>query len=316
MMSNTPANDGNDFLGNMIRPFQLESSSIRGRIVRFNTVLQDILLPHDYPPKVKQLLGETITLCALLGSMMKFDGIFTLQISAKGPVTMLVADLTSAGAIRGCASFDREKIDAIKDVKALNDESHTQQLLGEGYITFTVDQGKNTERYQGIVELKGQSLIESVQHYFSQSEQINTSMKIAVGEQDNVWRSAGMILQQMPNDGGIDAPKPIEEATADDWNRSMILLQSCTEKELLSSQLNAHDILLRLFHEEGVRVFTPTPLIHKCRCSNEKVNNIFRMMTDEELNDMVVDGKIILTCEFCSKNYEFDEQDIKNKLSS
>lgn len=301
-----------EFSGNMIRPFQLETSSLRGRIVRFSTVLDDILKPHDYPEAVSQLLGETVTLCSLLSSMLKFEGIFTLQTSGDGPISMLVADVTSDGDIRGCASFNQERLDIVtKQLAAFSEDvaegsdNVLAQLLGKGYIAFTVDQGDKTDRYQGIVELKGNSLVECVQHYFSQSEQIDTGIRMAVGKRDGVWRSAGLMLQHMPNDGGINEVK-MSNQHEDDWRRSMILMQSCKDDELLAPDLNSHDILLRLFHEEGIRVFSPTPLQHQCRCSQQKVQNVCGMMSKEEQDEMVVEGKIILTCEFCSKDYELD----------
>ena len=163
-----------DFSGNIIRPFQLESSSLRGRIVRFNKVLSDIITPHDYPDIVNQMLSETITLCALLSSMLKYEGIFTLQTKGDGPISMLVVDMTSAGEIRGCASFDEERLKVVtkqlsafsKDVDESSD-NHLAQLLGKGYIAFTVDQEGQKDRYQGVVELQGKSLVDCVQHYFS-----------------------------------------------------------------------------------------------------------------------------------------------------
>lgn len=309
-----------DFSGNIIRPFQLESSSLRGRIVRFNDVLNDIVAPHEYPEVVSQLLAEMTTLCALLSSMLKYDGIFTLQTKGDGPIGMLVADMTSDGAIRGCASFDEKRLKVVtKQLAAFSDDvdessdNHLAQLLGKGYIAFTVDQGKNAELYQGIVELKGKSLVDCVQHYFAQSEQINTGIKMAASQRDGKWFSSGIMIQHMPEDGGIAGSAPVSNLDEDDWRRSMILMGSCTEEELLHPDLNSHEILVRLFHEEGVRVFEPIQLYHSCRCSDDKVENVVTMMSDEDRRDMVVDGKIILKCEFCSKDYKLDPKYINEK---
>lgn len=298
-----PPNNTEEFAGNIIRPFQLESSSFRGRIVRFNTVLDSILTGHSYPDIVSELLGEMVTLSALLSSMLKFDGVFTLQTSGNGPISMLVVDMTTSGDVRGCASFDEERLSALKN-PSFND------LIGEGYIAFTVDQGQNMERYQGIVELK-ESLLKSVEHYFTQSEQIKTDIKIAVGKEDGQWKSGGLMLQHMPAEGGHEGKekektkKDLDEQE-EDWSRASILMQSCKDEELLSDALNSHAILLRLFHEEGVRVFEPKPLQHQCRCSQDKVMNVYKMLSDEEREDMKQDGEVVLTCEFCSKKYKID----------
>jgi len=305
----------NDITGNVIRPFQLESSSLRGRIVRFDKVLDSILDAHDYPEVVSQLLAETTTLCALLSSMLKYDGIFTLQTQGDGPVSMLIADMTSDGAIRGCASFDAERVAKMQD-DILETDGPLPLLLGKGYIAFTVDQGEETDRYQGIVELKGNSLAECVQHYFTQSEQIDTGIKMAVGRVDGDWRAGGIMLQQMPEEGGeaptsdivdgVKAPPVISNRDEDDWRRAMVFLESCKDEELLAAELHGHDILIRLFHEEGVRVYDPLPLTHTCRCSQEKVERIVRMMSQEEREDMAKEDDMSMTCEFCSQTYTLD----------
>ncbi len=327
MMSDNDIMD--DFSGDIIRPFQLEASSLRGRIVRFNDVLDGILTAHNYPPLINQMLGETITLCALLSSMLKFDGIFTLQTNGDGPIKMLVADMTSDGDIRGCATFDEERLQVVtKQLAAFSQkkvgegsDNYLAQLLGKGYIAFTVDHGLSAERYQGIVELKGNSLVDAVQHYFSQSEQIDTGIKLAVGQRDGVWRSGGIMLQHMPEEGGADmSDKGVKSSLSnldeDDWRRAMILMGSCTEDEMLTPDLNSHDILTRLFHQEGVRVFDPIKLQHACRCSIERVENVLLSMSQEDRDDMIVDDAITMKCEFCSKDFSLDPKDVEEKIKS
>ncbi|NCO03401.1 MAG: molecular chaperone Hsp33 [Alphaproteobacteria bacterium] len=311
---------GDEITGNVIRPFQLESSNLRGRIVRLDNVLDHIIVKHGYPKVVSQLLGETMTLCALLSSMLKYDGIFTLQTQGDGPIPMLVSDITSKGGVRGCATFKEERLEKIvsqlgsfSDDLDESDDNHLAQLLGKGYLAFTVDQGRHAEIYQGIVELKGASLVECVQHYFVQSEQIDTGIKMAVGMRKGVWRAAGIMLQRLPEEGGNAKASNFDE---DDWRRAMVLLESCTEDELLSPDLTGHDILLRLFHEEGVRVFAPTPMTRSCRCSNEKVENVLIMMSAEDREEMTVDGEIKMKCEFCSTDYIFDPLQIETMIKN
>jgi molecular chaperone Hsp33 len=303
---------------NVIQRFQLEVSSLRGRAVRIGGVLDEVLNPHKYPAPVAHLVAETMTLALLLSSMLKYEGIFTLQTKGDGPVSMLVADVTSGGQVRGCASFDPERLKhAQEQLAALSPiesaQNHLAQYLGKGYIAFTVDQGRNTDRYQGIVELKGSSLIDCVQHYFNQSEQIGTGIKMAVGRRGRKWRAGGIMLQHLPEDqknlqagrGNIDE---------DDWRRSMILMDSCTDSELLDPELHSHILLTRLFHEEGVRVFKPIPVSKGCRCDSGKVENIIAAMSDEDLDYMTVEGKISMRCEFCSKDFVFDLKNIQSKM--
>lgn len=305
---------------NFVLPFQLESSSLRGRIVRLGSVLDDILKAHDYPLPVAHLVAENIALALLLSSMLKYEGIFTLQAQGNGPVRMIVSDVTSEGMVRGCASFDaerfekaREKLLALKTQEG--SQNHLAQYLGTGYIAFTVDQAHNKDRYQGIVELKGASMVDCVQHYFQQSEQIGSGIKMAVGQRDGTWRAEGIMLQHMPE----DAKNPqagVGNLEEDDWRRAMILLDSCTEDEFLDTEIAAEALLMRLFHEEGVRIFDARPVFKGCRCSLERVEKMLFMMPQDDLEYMAVDGIIDMTCEFCSRKYTFPLKEIAGRIKT
>jgi molecular chaperone Hsp33 len=292
---------------NFILPFQLESSNIRGRIVRLSSVLDDILEAHDYPHDVSKHTGEMVLLCALLSSMLKFDGIFTLQIQSDGNIRMLVADMVTGGYIRACATFDEDKF-------TNGDLNKSSSGLGNGHMAFTVDQGEHTERYQGIVDLKPSGIVESVQHYFSQSEQIATGIMACVGQVNGKWRGGAVMLQQMPEDS-FSYNQDKDPAHEDDWRRAMVLLGSLKNEELLSSDLQSEDVIYRLFHEEGIRVFEPQPLQKRCRCSVEKTKSILLTMSEEDLNDIAKDGKIDMMCEFCSTNYSINVDEIYEKVT-
>lgn len=286
---------------NIVQTFQLEDSNLRGRIVRLGSVMDDLLTRHAYPDSVSYLTGEVAVLALLLSSMMKYDGIFTLQTQSDGPVSMLVADITHHSVMRACAKFDPATLDG--------DAAH---LLGEGHLAFTVDQGDDTERYQGIVSLTGNGLQDSVQHYFTQSEQIATGIRIAVGRTESgQWRGGAIMLQRLPEQGSTDDG----EAHEDDWRRAMVLLQSCTDAELLDETLAHDDLLFRLFHEGGVRVYDPLAVEEGCRCSQERANHILDMMPREDRQDMVVDGQITVTCEFCNRHYVFEGETLGNILA-
>lgn len=293
----------------VVQPFQLDVSSLRGRVVRLGKALNDILEPHDYPNPVAHLVAETVTLTLMLSSMLKYDGVFTLQIKGDGPVGLLVADMTSEGAVRGCAHFDAERLEQsraqLSALKATEtSRNHLAQYLGKGYIAFTVDQGEAAERYQGIVDLHGASLVDCVQHYFNQSEQIATGIKMAVGQRDGEWRAGGIMLQHMPEDDGYGEHSK-GNLDEDDWRRAMILLESCTDGELLDAALHSNIVLTRLFHQEDVRVYDAVKVFKACRCSAEKVHAMLMMMGPEDLDYMEQDGKISMRCEFCSQEYDF-----------
>ncbi len=287
-----------------IQPFELEVPALRGRLVRLGPLLETILARHNYPQPVAELLGEMVALAAVLSSMLKFEGIFTLQTKGDGPVGLAVVDMTTDGELRGYADFDAKRLASM--AKPSNGAAAVaRDLLGEGYIAFTVDQGQHSERYQGIVELRGDTLAECLQHYFRQSEQLKTAVKLSAGLHDGAWRAGGLLLQQMPDEAAGRAALANDEE--DSWRRAVVLMASCTETELLDPALPDHDLLYRLFHDERVRVYNPRPLTSGCRCSRARIERILRSLPREEVVEMKVDGEIIMTCQFCNSEYRFDE---------
>ncbi|MFQ5774000.1 MAG: Hsp33 family molecular chaperone HslO [Kiloniellaceae bacterium] len=289
----------------VVQRFMLESSGIRGDLVRLGTAVDRIVTRHAYPAPLAALLGEMLALTAMLSSMMKYEGIFTLQMKGDGPVKMMIADMTSEGHLRGYAGFDAARLAAVlARPRAAGRAARPGigTLLGRGHLAFTVDQGPHTERYQGIVELTGQTLADCLQHYFRQSEQIHAGLMVAVDRVRGAWGSAGLILQRIPEQVATRDAEAAEEA----WRRAMILQASCTTRELLDRTLPINDLLYRLFHEEGVRVYRRRPLVDRCRCSRARLEETLRAMPRAQVEDLKVDGEVVVTCQFCNKDYRFD----------
>jgi molecular chaperone Hsp33 len=293
---------------NIILPFQLQESGLRGRFVRLGSAMNDILKLHDYPDAVSHMVADTVTLTTALSSMLKYEGIFTLQTSSKGAVKTLVSDIQTNGAIRGCATFDKDSLKDIKKSDGAYDGYKLADLTGDGYIAFTVDQGAHTERYQGIVALEGETLQESIAHYFEQSEQLRTSLYVASRYTDGEWRSGALMLQYLPDDhadddGVVAFSEKSESDRREDWHRSRTLLQTCTDDEILDMDLHPHELLRRLFHEEGVIAYDSKPVHHECRCSREKVEDVVAGLNEDDKSHAAKNGEIKMTCEFCSKTY-------------
>jgi molecular chaperone Hsp33 len=283
-------------------PFQLDRSHLRGRVVRLGPLLDDVLKRHAYPPRVASLLGEAMVIAvALSASLKKFDGVFTLQAKGDGAVRLLVADVTGEGAVRAYAQYDAAKLDA--DKTAVGDL--TADLLGKGYLVFTVDYRVKDERYQGIVELEGGTLAEAVQHYFRQSEQIPTGILAATHQDEQGhWHGGCLLLQKMPREGGVAVE--VHTPEAEDWIRAMTLMSTCTQAELTTADISSEALLYRLFHEEGVRVYPARPLRHQCRCSEDKVRDMLRGLPRGELTDLAEESRLKVDCEFCSRSYVFE----------
>ncbi|MEP3048745.1 MAG: Hsp33 family molecular chaperone [Roseibium sp.] len=306
-----------------VRPFAVEGLDVRGRAVAFGPALQKILDRHDYPEPVSRLVAEAVVLTGLLGTSLKFDGRFTLQTQTEGPVSMLVVDFASPDAIRACATFDADQVEALIEANKATPEA----LLGHGHLAMTIDQGKHMQRYQGLVELDGISLEEVARRYFERSEQIPTEVRLGVGElftrQDGggpakSWTAGGILIQFLPEtpermrqadiDPG-DAPEGTELHQMDEddaWVEAKALVDTVKDDELTDPEVSVEMLLFRLFHERGVRLFEPQPLKDKCRCSRKKIENVLANFTAEEVEQVTVNGKIVVTCEFCSEAYQFD----------
>src|SRR5215470_9638456 len=286
-----------DIADDLILPFQIEAQGLRGRLARLGPLADEILHRHAYPAPVARLLAEMLGLAALLAGALKYEGVFTLQTSGDGPVRLMVADVSSGGTLRGYAQFDAARLPE-------NSEASVPRMLGAGHLAFTVDQGDFAERYQGIVELTGATLADCVHHYFRQSEQLDSVVKVAAGRAAGGWRAGALMLQRLPPAAGA------ADEVEDGWRRALALMASSTEQELLDERLAPNDLLYRLFHEDGVRVFTQASLRPGCRCSRERVERVLRSLPADELESFKVDGLITVTCEFCSARYDFSDSQI------
>jgi molecular chaperone Hsp33 len=302
-------------------PFQLDALGVRGRLVRLGPTLDDIIERHGYPLAVARPLAEAMVLCAALATSLKYDGIFTLQISGDGPIRLLVTDLTTDGALRGYAQFDSWKL-AVALGAGNHDapEGYVPKLFGHGRLAFTVDQGQHTERYQGIVPLEGATLADCAHTYFRQSEQLPTGIKIAaqrtVADGVGHWRAAALMVQQMPefDAGRIDVDR---EQREDDWRKAVILMASATEAEMLDARLPGTTLLYRLFHQERPRQFERRPFVARCRCSRPRIDRVLRSIKREELGDMRdPSGRVVVKCEFCSTEYAYDDRDLDRIYAS
>lgn len=300
---------------NEVRPFQIEGMDVRGRAIRLGTVAEQILNAHDYPEPIARILGEMLVLAGLLGSIMKFDGIVTVQTKAGGAIPMMVADYErkkdDVGRLRGYADIDHKKLAIYGKNPSFNG------LLGSksGYMALTIDQGENMDRYQGIVELKGESLSEVARNYFENSEQTPTEIRLNC-DKDPVsghWRAGGIMIQHLAR-GETGQERILDRETKEQWTRASVLMSSVKASELLDPQLDLDQLLFRLYNEDGVRVFEAAHLMHECRCSREKLEKVLKGFEKAELTEMVTDaGTIDVNCQFCNATYAFKPEEVQGE---
>ncbi|MBL4870648.1 MAG: Hsp33 family molecular chaperone HslO [Robiginitomaculum sp.] len=292
---------------NQTAPVRIGDGQVRGRVIRLGDVL-DAALGHDrYPPAVARILGEAILISALVARTLKFEGRLFVQAHGTndGAISMLTAECTTGGDVRAYARFDQSSLARILGENQ-HPDAHT--LLGGGTFAMTIDQGKDMDRYQGLSAIEGESLGDCAEHYFAQSEQIPTRVKLAVGQhqmagQELKWRGGGLMVQRIAGDS---ARGDASEA----WDMAKAVMATVSAAELLDPDLSSDNLLYRLFHEQGVSRLEPKDIFAQCSCSRDRLHNTLKSFDAAAIGDMMKDGKITANCEYCGTDYTFAQADL------
>lgn len=273
--------------------FVFEHAAIRGEIVHLDSAWRAVLERHEYPPAVRNLLGELMAAAALLSATLKFTGSMILQIQGDGPVGLLVVESTSERTLRGMAQWT-----------GTPESLSFPQLVGEGKFVITIDPKESGQRYQGIVSIEGETVSQALENYLIRSEQLDSRIWLAADNQ----QAAGMLLQKLPRD-------ETEDEDSDMWTRASYLGATLTPQELLN--LPAREIIHRLYHEEDIRLFDGEPLRFQCSCTRERVVNVLRMLGYDEVRSIITErGAVDVDCEFCNQHYRFDSVDVEQVFAA
>lgn len=286
-----------------ITPFTLDGADVRGRVVRLGAVATRILTQYDYPPAVTHVLGELLVVAAMLGSNLKQEGIFTLQIRGNGLVPLLVVDAVYGGQLRGFAEVPAESVAAIR---AFGDHATPRQLFGDdAYFAITLDPGANMQRYQGVVALEGDDVADALVHYFTHSQQVDVLFKLAVAKQATTgsWQAGGLMVERLPAEQGAEQD---DEA----WRYTSAIAATVKGEELLDPLLEPPQLLYRLYHEEGVWAHDPLPVSVGCRCSRARIHQLLMSMPVTDRADMIVDGVASVHCQFCNSTQRFTPDEL------
>ena len=306
-----------------ILPFQLDLSDIRGRLTRLDKTLNDILSQHSYPPVVEALVAEATVITALIGQTINLKWKLSLQIRGNGPIKLIATDYFAPskngelGTIRAFASFNEPNLDI--------GEKNPFEQLGKGYFAVLIDQGPNTEPYQGITPLTGGSLHKCAETYFAQSEQLATRFALTIGKSQTKtkkisWQAAGLIIQKMPKKTERGVVKKegstnqllasadlLQGQESENWNRVNFHIDTVEELELMGPHISKIQLLNRLFHEENPRVFEAQSIKFGCTCSADKVRNTMSMYSSKDIETMTTaDGDVTADCQFCGAHYIMD----------
>jgi molecular chaperone Hsp33 len=290
-----------------VQPFHLHDKPVRGRLVRLGPLADALLTRHESHPAVTALAGQALALTAGLAAALKFRGSFSLQAKGDGPVPMLLADCTDAGALRGYARADAARFAALLHE---DDAPSAARLLGKGYLAFTCDQGPEMDRYQGIVAIEGDSLTAMTGTYFRTSEQLATHVHLACAPTPAGWRAGALILERVAGEGGLAADMDAE-AQQEAWRTAVALAATLTDAELLDDALPGERLLHRLFALEGLALDRARALSYGCRCSRARLAGVLAGFGADDLDHMAEEGTITMTCEFCNLGFRFDRADLR-----
>ena len=281
--------------------FQLEKADIRGRAVQVGPAL-DKALGERYPEQVARLLGEAMMIAAIVARALKFEGRLIVQCHGtnEGAVSLLAADCNSSGHIRGYARWDEGQL---KMINLDNCNPGAKDLLGGGTFSMTIDQGPDMDQYQGLAAIEGASLAACAEHYFAQSEQIPTRLKLACGlvqipGHAPRWSGGGILIQRIAGDQA-------RGGTEEDWTTAKALFDTISDDELMDPDLSQATLLYRLFHEDGVRLIDTSPVVAQCSCSEDRLRATLKSFDKAALTDMAEAGNIVANCEFCGVDYTF-----------
>lgn len=270
--------------------YLFENADVRGELVQLEQSYQEILSAHTYPTQIQELLGELMAATSLLTATLKFSGDISVQLQGDGPISLAVINGNNLQQLRGVARWDGE----------LSDGATLQQLFGKGHMVITLSPAKG-ERYQGVVALDKDSLAACLEEYFTQSEQLPTKISLFA----NGKQAAGMLLQVLPSEGDHNAEfEHLEQLTA-------------TVKAEEIFELEAEEVLHRLYHQEEVRLFDPIEVTFSCTCSRERSASAIRTVSKAEIDTIIAEqGKVEMGCEYCNTTYDFDSIDVEAIFSN
>jgi molecular chaperone Hsp33 len=322
--------------------FVFERYPIRGHLVHLDAAWRALIEHREYPEGIQTLLGEAVAASLLLAATVKFDGVLSLQLQGDGLVQLLLAQCTAGLGVRGLARFQESGdpavaagggapaagpgASAVGSVTSVGTGASAAaretsmvgpgasiigpgtaalgELIGAGNLTVTLETDAGSQRYQGIVPISGDRLADSLQGYFENSEQLPTRLWLYADANG----ASGMLLQRLPGDGGSASQASAAEID-DAWRRVQLIGDTLTREELRT--LKDAEILHRLFNEDDLRLFEPSPVYFRCRCSRERVGGMLQGLGEAETLAIVKErGEVEVRCDFCNRAYVFDAVDV------
>lgn len=278
---------------NEIQRFSFDNTNVRGERVLLTDAYQNIISRKSYPKSLEKLLGEFVAAIALLRDIVKIDGVLSIQCKGEGQLKTLMAECDEQQNLRAIAQWD--------EAQAFPEQASLKELLANGYLVITIEP-RQGNRYQGIVEIVGDSLAQCLEQYFFQSEQLPSRVWLAA----DGTQAAGLFLQRLPAEQAKDGDE-------DAWERFVHLATTVKDEELLT--LDTTELLHRLYHEEELRMYDSKTMQFGCSCSRQRTFDAIASMGAEEIRQIISEeGSIKAQCQFCAEVYQFNKEDLDSAL--
>lgn len=245
------------------------------------------------------LLSKTMTASLLMANFMKDNKeLLTLEINSNRECGKILSVVNANLDVRGY-------IDGV-DVKLRNNERIEDKIGIDGYIKVVKDMGLR-EPYIGISNIKTGDIAKDLMYYYSTSEQIPTYIGLSHIRGDEIeGRDCGIMIQVMPN---------VDKATIKYIKDNMDRIGLFEEKAREGNTLE--DIIIDMFPKSKLNFKMRRNCKYRCNCSREKMREGLVSLGKDEIEDMIKDtGEAILECHFCNRRYKFNEDELKDIISS
>lgn len=282
-----------------LRTLIFDQSSCRAHLVHLSKAWQQVVSNNDYPRPVQKVLGELVAASTMLSASLKFEGSLIIQIQGDGPIRLLVAECNSRLGLRATVKL-------VEGTQIPEDASFKDLVnaTGKGICAIILDPRNRLPGqapYQGIVPLAGASVADSLEAYMHSSEQLETRLVL----NSDATTAAGVMLQQMPQHGGVVSSK---EFDADGWDRLKALINTLQTEEHLATDTD--ELAKRLFWEEDPDGLAERQAHFECTCSRDKVGKMLLSLGQAELDNALSESPTVeIQCDFCNANYSFTRAD-------
>jgi len=273
------------------------NGSIRAFAATTRDLVQHAREIHHTSPVASAALGRLMTAAAMMGSMLKGDkDLLTLQVRGEGPLQGMVVTSDSKSQVKGYVFNPNVEIPDLIPGKL-----NVSGAIGAGHLSVIKDIGMR-EPYAGKIELVTGEIAEDLTYYFAQSEQTPSAigLGVLVETDTSIRRAGGFIIQLLPD---------ATDEMIDRLEKKLATIPYVSD--LLDMGQTPEDILNMILGDFDLNILDKIPTTFYCNCTRERVEKALISIGKDELEKIIrEDKKANLHCHFCSKEYDFNEEQL------